>query len=471
MQNNIMNNNNGGNNNHMMQHQQPGPGQVVAQPIASLSPHLGTKAWIRARVQDKSEIRTWDKPNSTGKLFSCTLNDESDSIRATFFNEGVDKFFDMLQNGGVYNFGGGTVKNANKRFTTVANNYELSYGSDGTVTLSADQGDNIPRERFNFVPISVLEHKEKYAPVDVMCCITKVSPATSIVAKKTGKEMMKRTLTVADPTASVDVTLWEENAVDDSYERGMVLAVRNASVGQWDGVSLSFGRDTTIVRDPPGMEGAETLKKWYRNTGGESKLSLSNKGEYKRGGGDFNLRGMCHFSSIESSNLGRAEKPDFIQVHCIPIHVRTDSVWYDACPVTNKKVLPNPDGTYRCETCDKNYVNVEQRYLASVHVNDGLDTQWLTLFNESGEAFFGCTAKELKQKVDAEGQDAVANLSKARIHRPMVATIRLKENMSSMATDGADRVRCTATRIEWVTDFAEKCRQMLQMIESGYGQS
>ena len=478
----MMNRSNNNSNMNMMRMPQPQPqcgaGQVAVQPIASLTPFVGNKAWIRVRVMDKSDIRRWSKPQSEGKLFSCTLVDESDAIRATFFQEGVDKFFDMIQNGGVYTVGGFNVKNANKRFTTCENQYELSFDGNSTVSVASDQDGNIPRERFNFVPISVLEHKEKYAPVDVMCCVTKISEPTSILSKKTGRQMMKRVLTVADPTASVDVTLWEEQAVEDVYERGMVLAVRNASVGHWDGVSLSFNKDTTIVRDPHNMEGTESLKKWYRNTGGESKMALSNKGDFKREQGMGLSRGRVYLNSIEAQNMGRGEKADFIDVRCTPIHVRTDQVWYDACGSCNKKVVPIPGQVpecYRCENCDIGgpMTSADCRYLASVHVSDGLDTQWLTLFNESGQAFFGCPARELKMRCQEAGNsDPVVNLSKTRIHRPMIATLRIKENTNSMSMEASDRIRCTGTRIEWVSGdgYSTESHQILKEIEKGYSQ-
>ena len=46
------------------------PPGVQVQPIDSLTPFLGNKWWIRARVTDKSDIRRWNKPQSQGQLFS-----------------------------------------------------------------------------------------------------------------------------------------------------------------------------------------------------------------------------------------------------------------------------------------------------------------------------------------------------------------------------------------------------------------
>jgi hypothetical protein len=38
-------------------------------------------------------------------------------IRATMFNDQVDQFYPILEKGGVYMISGGTIKQANKKFT------------------------------------------------------------------------------------------------------------------------------------------------------------------------------------------------------------------------------------------------------------------------------------------------------------------------------------------------------------------
>lgn len=52
---------------------------------------------IKARVTNKSNIRTWANSRGEGKLFSIDLVDESGEIRLTGFKDMVDKFFDYIQ--------------------------------------------------------------------------------------------------------------------------------------------------------------------------------------------------------------------------------------------------------------------------------------------------------------------------------------------------------------------------------------
>jgi replication factor A1 len=123
------------------------------QPIASLNPY--NNRWtIKARwvllharlpcsstrrpaccsITSKSDIKTWNKPTGSGKLFSIDLLDEEGTeIRATFFKEAVDKWEPMLQPNGVYYFSGGKMKLANKNFTSVKNDYEITFDDKSVI--------------------------------------------------------------------------------------------------------------------------------------------------------------------------------------------------------------------------------------------------------------------------------------------------------------------------------------------------
>lgn len=71
-------------------------GQGNIYPIEALSPYAH-KWTIKARVSNKSEIRTWQKQSGEGKLFSVNLLDESGEIKATGFNEQCDQLYDLFQ--------------------------------------------------------------------------------------------------------------------------------------------------------------------------------------------------------------------------------------------------------------------------------------------------------------------------------------------------------------------------------------
>lgn len=106
--------------------QQGRAGRTAIYPIESLSPYQNN--WtIKARVVQKSDIRTWSNSRGEGKLFSLTLMDETGEIKATGFNQVVDELYDRIQEGKVYFISRARVNLAKKKFSNIQNEYELSF--------------------------------------------------------------------------------------------------------------------------------------------------------------------------------------------------------------------------------------------------------------------------------------------------------------------------------------------------------
>jgi replication factor A1 len=94
-------------------------------PIAALTPYQNN--WrIKARVVQKSDIRHYSNQRGEGRFFSVTLMDDSGEIKGTAWNAVVDDLFEKLQENRVYFFSKARVNLAKKKFSTVANDYELS---------------------------------------------------------------------------------------------------------------------------------------------------------------------------------------------------------------------------------------------------------------------------------------------------------------------------------------------------------
>lgn len=124
----------------------------LTHPIIALTPYQNR--WIiRVRVMNKSPIRTWSNAKGEGKLFSMDLVDESGEIRATAFKEMVDKYYDMIQVDKMYYISRGQLKVANKQFSTLKNDYELTFSSDTIVQVCHDAG-KIPQIQYDLIPIS-----------------------------------------------------------------------------------------------------------------------------------------------------------------------------------------------------------------------------------------------------------------------------------------------------------------------------
>ena len=126
-------------------------------PIASLTPYQN-KWTIKVRVTNKSDIRRWSNSRGEGHLFSMDLVDESGEIRATAFKEQCDKFYNMIEIGKVFYITSGTLKAANKQYSNLNNDYELTFRDSTEVIPCTDEAEasNIPTLSFNFCQIGQL---------------------------------------------------------------------------------------------------------------------------------------------------------------------------------------------------------------------------------------------------------------------------------------------------------------------------
>ncbi|KAJ1536140.1 Replication factor A protein 1 [Nowakowskiella sp. JEL0078] len=368
-------------------------------PISSVSPYQN-KWTIKARVISKSEIKTWTNQKGTGRLFSCVLSDESGEIKATAFNDAVDRFWDVIQENGVYTISGCPVKFANKRFNDLPNDYEINFDGACVVDPCADAKE-IPGVRYNFVGLDRLGEYEKDATmgnyINILPSIQTVvkdhGELTQLTSKTTQKQLQKRDLTVCDTTGfEVRFTLWGKAAETWSDTSPVVLAVRNARVGEYLGSrNLGAGFSSTLQINPD-IDETYKLKTWFDEHGSSIGFN-SYRGEGGGGGGT----GKCiTINEVEALGLGHGEKPDFFSLRGRILFVRRENFSYEACARQgcNKKVVSTGDG-YRCESCNVTHEKPDHRYIVSMTLADHTGQIWATMFNEQVEAVVGMSAENM----------------------------------------------------------------------------
>ena len=394
-----------------------GQGSSTIYPIEGLSP-FSHKWTIKARVTSKSDIKTWHKASGEGKLFSVNFLDESGEIRATGFNEAVDQFYELLQEGQVYYISTPCrVQLAKKQFSNLPNDYELTFDRDTVIEKAEDQS-SVPQVRFNFVNIQELQDVEKDATVDVIGVLKEVQDVSQIVSKTTQKPYDKRELTIVDNTGySVRCTLWGKTATNFDAQPESIVAFKGMKVGDFGGRSLSLLSSGSMTIDPDIPE-AHHLKGWYDSAGRNNTFATHNNMQ-GLGGATGRKEETKTIAQVKEEGLGTNEAPDYFNLSATVVYIKQDTFAYPACRSEgcNRKVTDMGDGTWRCEKCQVNHDRPEYRYILSVNVNDHTGQLWLSCFDDTARIIMGRSADELVEIRDTDDSRLAAVFEQANCHK------------------------------------------------------
>ncbi|KAL5017372.1 hypothetical protein ScPMuIL_006961 [Solemya velum] len=368
-------------------------GSTRVHTITSLTPYQNR--WrIRARVTQKTGIRTWSNSRGEGKLFSVNLLDESGEIRATGFNDAVDKYYEMMEINKIYYISRGSLKTANKQYTSIQNDYEMSFNND-TVIEPCEEDVELPTLTFDFVQINALESKQPNSMIDIIGIVKTANDISTVTGRQSQKEIKKRDLQLVDQSGMVvNLTLWGNEAEAFDGSGAPVIACKGARLSDYGGRSLSVLASSQLMINPDIRE-AHILRGWFDREGQNMDFSAyRNEGGSAGAGSSANYK---NFSSVKTENLGHGEKPDYFSNKATVIFMKKENCMYKACPTDscNKKLVDQGNGLYRCEKCAQEFPSFKWRMILQTNVADYADNLWVTCFQDSAETLLGKSAQEL----------------------------------------------------------------------------
>lgn len=435
-------------------------------PISALNPY--SNRWtIKARITNKSDIRVWNNAKGSGKLFSIDLLDANNGeIRATLFKEAADKWFPILEQGQVYTISGGRLKVADRKFSKLNNDYELTLDASSDIRPSFD--DSIKQVNYNFTKIADLTNVEVNSSVDILAMVRSADECRSIISQKLGgKELFKRELLIYDDSnMEVRLTLWGEKAQEefDWNNEVPVVALKGVGVGDYNGRTLSMRTSSNMAINPDLPE-AKDLFEWRQRGGGQSGMgSLSSAGSSGGVDREVPLHERTPLSLVKENALGMGEKPDYITFKGVITHIfREREPWYTACPTQdcNKKVVEAFNGQWSCEKCNREFPNCQRRYMLYASVSDHTGDSGFTLFNDTAEQLLGYTADDLHDMKQSGNEADYDKVFQDAMFKQVIVKARVKQELR----DDEMKTKSSVMNLKVPIDYGSECSKLLEAID------
>jgi replication factor A1 len=433
-----------------------------AVPITALNPY-SSKWLIKVRVSHKGDLRTYNSANGQGAFFSMDLCDESGEIRATVWREAADRLFSVVEVGKVYLLSRGQLKLANKKFSTLNNQYELHLGLDTQLMPCEDDASAmLPSIHFNFTSIADIATRPANATVDVIGVVNNVTGITRLTSKTTGRELVKRSMSLADDSGkSIDCTIWGEKAESFPEESGQVVAFKGMRISEWNQRSLNSLNSTAIQQNPE-VDAAARIKDWWVGGGGSSVESLSVREGGGEGGGATRDPTVRHdFATVQEKGdlLRDDDKPEYFTVRSFVSKVSPGKeerpIWFTCCPKCSKKVIGDEASGFNCENCGWSGAEASYRYILAFLVVDSASSMFMTAFNDQAIKMLGMPANELKRMKDTNLPEYEDVLQRA-CWKPFLMRLRIKKE----SWQGVSRVKANVIDAGLI-DFAAEGKLLL----------
>lgn len=222
---------------------------------------------ILAKVISKTHINNWTKNGKTGKVFNMVLQGNDGQIRVSAFNENVDKFYEKIQVNKNYYFSKANVIDANKKYSTIKNNYEIMLTNDSEIEECKDRNIVFPEIELIFEPIDKISSLPIGSIFNINAICYEVKGLQHIIAKSNGKEYVKRDIVLIDlSNATITLTLWNDYAENfDTDKVRDVITLTNVRLTEYNSKkSIALSRDSEITINE-NTQKAKSLKEWFES--------------------------------------------------------------------------------------------------------------------------------------------------------------------------------------------------------------
>ena len=153
---------------------------------------------------------------------------------------------------------------ANKKYTSVKNDFCLMFNSRTKITPANDDG-TISQVAFEFTKIEDIEKGINIKAVDVLAVVSAIGEQEQLKLKD-GTFKDKKTYVLADQSmVAITFTVWGSDNIAKyaSLKEGTVIALKQATISEFKGKSLNHSNSTNFVIGYKSSD-ATKLTQWYQ---------------------------------------------------------------------------------------------------------------------------------------------------------------------------------------------------------------
>ena len=198
------------------------------------NPKSGKLFYFIILDKDENEMHN---PKS-GKLFYFIILDKDENeMQCTCFNKAVDKFYNVITEGKIYEIKGGYVKINDRKYTNIKSDYKIVLDENSIITEKKDNG-RIKANKLNVTKIKDIEKLNIYSIIDLCAVVLEIGDI-SIKHTRNGDQPMKKILIGDISKHKIEFSLWRIHS-SINIKNSDILLIKNAKISVFNGKNLSF---------------------------------------------------------------------------------------------------------------------------------------------------------------------------------------------------------------------------------------
>mmetsp|Transcript_31958 Transcript_31958/g.31352 ORF Transcript_31958/g.31352 Transcript_31958/m.31352 type:complete len:294 (+) Transcript_31958:191-1072(+) len=265
------------------------------------------------------------------------------------------------------------------------------------ITPLEDDG-SIEMDNYSYSTLNEISSLEANKIVDTKGVVIEIQEMDEITMKSGMTKPLRRVI-IADNSReyglSIQITFWGEIAYKANFVKGEVIALKDAKVGKYNGISLNMSNECEVKR----LKDEKKLRSWFASLDGIKGIHrLSEQHKKKFGQNEAGLKPQL-VSDIQEKvyqDIENETNPNYVIEGMLTFIAKSDNMVYMACPDDKKKLHKDPiKNEFYCGRCNTVYTEPVPTFMVTAKLSDPSGPIFVSFYAEQAEQLFGgFTAEE-----------------------------------------------------------------------------